>query len=67
MYSGPASWPSRVGWDRRPGRYAGPMSGPRPGDQAPDVTLVSKAGRKVSLAVRWRRRPLVAVFLRHFG
>jgi peroxiredoxin len=43
------------------------MPKPRVGDRAPDVTVVNRNGRKVSLAARWRRRPLVAVFLRHFG
>jgi hypothetical protein len=43
------------------------MPKPRVGDRAPEVTLVSRSGSNVSLAVRWRRRPLVAVFLRHFG
>jgi len=37
------------------------------GDLAPNVALLNRNGRKVSLAARWRRRPLVAVFLRHFG
>ena len=40
---------------------------PHLGDPAPDVTLVNKNGRQVQLSARWRRMPLVAVFLRHFG
>jgi peroxiredoxin len=40
---------------------------PGPGDPAPDVTLMNRNGRHVRLSARWRRKPLVAVFLRHFG
>jgi peroxiredoxin len=40
---------------------------PGVGDPAPDVHLVNKNGRTVRLSARWRRKPLVAVFLRHFG
>jgi peroxiredoxin len=40
---------------------------PRVGDPAPDVVLFNKNGRHVRLSARWHRRPLVAVFLRHFG
>ncbi|HEY7283261.1 MAG TPA: hypothetical protein VID47_16900 [Actinomycetota bacterium] len=40
---------------------------PRVGDPAPDVTLTNRNGRHVRLAARWRRKPLVAVFLCHFG
>jgi peroxiredoxin len=43
------------------------MPKPSTGDPAPDVTLVNRNGRNVQLSARWRRRPLVAVFLRHFG
>jgi hypothetical protein len=43
------------------------MKGPRVGDPAPDVELVNRNGRSVHLGARWRRKPLVAVFLRHFG
>jgi peroxiredoxin len=40
---------------------------PGVGDPAPDVVLVNRNGRHVRLSARWRRKPLVAVFLRHFG
>jgi hypothetical protein len=40
---------------------------PKVGDTAPDVALVNRNGRRVRLSARWRRGPLVAVFLRHFG
>ena len=34
---------------------------------APGVVLMNRNGRRVRLSARWRRKPLVAVFLRHFG
>jgi hypothetical protein len=37
------------------------------GDPAPDAILYNRNGRRVHLSARWRRTPLVAVFLRHFG
>jgi hypothetical protein len=40
---------------------------PGVGDPAPDALLLNLNGRQVRLSARWRRRPLVAVFLRHFG
>ena len=40
---------------------------PGVGDPAPDVTVFNKNGRRVRLSARWRRKALVAVFLRHFG
>ena len=40
---------------------------PGVGDPAPDVQVFNSNGRRVRLSARWRRKPLVAVFLRHFG
>jgi len=40
---------------------------PRVGDRAPDAVLFNRNGRHVRLSARWKRKPLVAVFLRHFG
>ena len=37
------------------------------GDQAPDATLRDAHGDEVTLSSLWRQRPLVLVFLRHFG
>jgi hypothetical protein len=37
-----------------------------PGDAFPDLRLESREG-EVSLAERWRERPLVLAFMRHFG
>jgi peroxiredoxin len=37
------------------------------GDKAPDLRLRDSSGAEVSLADLWRERPLVLVFLRHFG
>jgi peroxiredoxin len=38
----------------------------QPGDRFPDLTLDSLDG-PVQLAERWRERPLVIAFMRHFG
>jgi hypothetical protein len=43
------------------------MARPEMGDQALDVTLFDRDGEKMLLSSRWRDRPLVAAFLRHFG
>ena len=37
------------------------------GDKAPDSTLLDSRGEQVTLSSLWRERPLVVVFLRHFG
>ncbi len=37
------------------------------GDTAPDVTLPDQSGNQTRLSARWAERPLVLVFLRHFG
>lgn len=37
------------------------------GDNAPDVLLHDAAGNEVRLSELWHERPLVLVFLRHFG
>jgi peroxiredoxin len=37
------------------------------GDKAPDVVLSDSNGDEVRLSSLWRERPLVLVFLRHFG
>ena len=36
------------------------------GDRFPDLELEATEG-KVHLAERWRERPLVVAFMRHFG
>jgi peroxiredoxin len=38
-----------------------------PGAAAPDLTLVDEDGRQVRLADLWQQRPLVLLFVRHFG
>ena len=43
------------------------MTKPGVGDPAPEAVLVGTSGRKVRLSTLWRTRPLVTVFLRHFG
>ena len=42
---------------------ASPLS---PGDPFPDITLESREG-EVHLSQRWREKPLVVAFMRHFG
>ena len=37
------------------------------GDAAPDVTLADGSGTPVRLSDLWRERPLLLVFLRHYG
>ena len=37
------------------------------GDIAPDLTLTSDEGQPVYLSGLWRERPLVLLFVRHFG
>jgi peroxiredoxin len=37
------------------------------GAQAPDITLRDEDGNEVALAAYWRERPVVLVFIRHFG
>ncbi|HEY6417899.1 MAG TPA: hypothetical protein VIX59_02755 [Candidatus Binataceae bacterium] len=37
------------------------------GDKAPDVRLRDSNGQTLALSELWRERPLVLVFLRHFG
>jgi peroxiredoxin len=37
------------------------------GDDAPDLTLPDHSAQPVRLADRWSERPLVLLFLRHFG
>jgi peroxiredoxin len=39
----------------------------KPGDTAPDRRLRDSSGSEVALSDLWRERPLVLVFLRHFG
>lgn len=36
-------------------------------DAAPDVTLPDQRGELVRLSGVWAKRPLVLLFLRHFG
>ncbi len=36
-------------------------------DTAPDVTLPDQSGERTRLADLWTERPLVLMFLRHFG
>jgi peroxiredoxin len=45
----------------------GRMPKPAVGDPAPDVTALDATGREVTLSSFWRERPIVAVFLRHYG
>jgi len=40
---------------------------PDKGDKAPDVRLHDSNGAAIALSDLWRERPLVLVFLRHFG
>lgn len=35
--------------------------------KAPDATVVDRDGKPVALSSLWEHRPLVLVFLRHFG
>jgi peroxiredoxin len=37
------------------------------GDAAPDQTLVDDQGTTMHLSDLWRQRPLVLLFVRHFG
>jgi len=37
------------------------------GDPAPDVTVPDQTGRPVRLGDCWAEKPLVLLFLRHFG
>jgi peroxiredoxin len=39
----------------------------KPGDQAPNVTLLTKDGKSVQIANFWAEGPTLLVFLRHFG
>ncbi|BDI32780.1 hypothetical protein CCAX7_48310 [Capsulimonas corticalis] len=46
---------------------AGDARTPRAGDHAPDLALTSTEGGSVRLSEFWARRPIVVVFLRHYG
>ena len=37
------------------------------GDAAPDLVIADAAGVAVRLSELWRERPLLLVFLRHYG
>ena len=37
------------------------------GDPAPDLILPDHLGQRMKLSERWTMRPLVLLFLRHFG
>ena len=37
------------------------------GDAAPDLIVPDHLGQRMSLSQRWTVRPLVLLFLRHFG
>jgi peroxiredoxin len=37
------------------------------GDPAPDLCLLDAGERPVLLSSLWRQKPLVLIFLRHFG
>jgi hypothetical protein len=37
------------------------------GDTAPDLVLPDHLGQRMKLSERWTIRPLVLLFLRHFG
>ena len=37
------------------------------GDTAPDVILPDHLGQRLNLSQRWTVRPLLVLFLRHFG
>jgi peroxiredoxin len=39
----------------------------QPGDAAPDLALADATGASVQLSDLWRERPLLLVFLRHYG
>jgi peroxiredoxin len=39
----------------------------KPGDAAPDATLLDVNGNPVSLADLWPQGPTLLTFLRHFG
>ena len=41
--------------------------GPQVGEAAPTLEVVDDSGRRFALAELWRERPLVLVFIRHFG
>lgn len=43
------------------------MPHPEVGDRAPDVPLLGGEGEAVPMSRLWRDRPVVAVFLRHYG
>jgi peroxiredoxin len=43
------------------------MPNPDVGDRAPDLTLVNGRGRPRRLSSFWKQKPVVLVFLRHFG
>ncbi len=38
-----------------------------PGDAAPDLALTDDEGQRVRLSDLWANRPLVLLFVRHFG
>lgn len=50
--------PARLRWSALP---------PQPGDAAPDLALLDLAGRSRQLSEFWADRPLLLLFLRHFG
>jgi peroxiredoxin len=43
------------------------MAALKAGQNAPDIRVTDAAGTSFSLYELWRDRPLVLVFLRHFG
>jgi peroxiredoxin len=46
---------------------AGGVTRLSPGDDAPNLTLTDDEGRSVRLSDLWQQRPLVLLFVRHFG
>lgn len=57
----------RAGWATGPTRLRWTSLPVQVGDQAPDATLPDHEGRATTLSGRWRERPLLVLFWRHFG
>lgn len=60
-----ARW--RAGWATGPTRLRWTAQPVQVGDQAPDASLPDHEGWSTTLSGRWRERPLLVLFWRHFG
>ena len=57
----------RDGWPEGPQRLRWTGLPPQVGNAAPDAALSDHTGRTLRLSERWRERPLLLLFWRHFG